>query len=276
MTAAWASLSMAFSRKNTGVGCHALLQSIFLTQGSNPCLLYTLHWRVGSLPLGPPGKPHIIDIWLATSILTSHKKLLHWGILHLYSKLHSNVRRFTMREIINSCHKKYTLKDISKSLTIISEKAMTPHSSTLVWKILWMEEAGRLQSMGSLKSDTTERLHFHFSLSCIGEGNGNPLQCSCLKNPRDGGAWWAAVSGVTQSWTRLKWLSSKLSFIPLLWLFCGPVLISYYDLHLPLFNGARFRVRKRIWILQMLGVWLPGPQLSEAAATGRKYYSLQS
>ena len=56
-------------------------------------------------------------------------------------------------------------------------------------------------------SDTTERLHFHFSLSCIGEGNGTPLQCSCLENPRDGGAWWAAVYGVTQSRTRLKWLS---------------------------------------------------------------------
>ena len=52
--------------------------------------------------------------------------------------------------------------------------------------------------------DTTEQLHFHFSLSCIGEGNGNPLQCSCLENPRDGGAWWAAVYGVTQSWTLLK------------------------------------------------------------------------
>ena len=56
--------------------------------------------------------------------------------------------------------------------------------------------------------DTTEWLHFHFSLSCIGEGNSNPLQCSCLENPRDGGAWWAAVCRVTQSWTRLKWLSS--------------------------------------------------------------------
>ena len=56
--------------------------------------------------------------------------------------------------------------------------------------------------------DTTKRLHFHFSLSCIGEGNGNPLQCSCLENPRDGGAWWAAVYGVTQSRTQLKWLSS--------------------------------------------------------------------
>ena len=59
--------------------------------------------------------------------------------------------------------------------------------------------------------DMTERLHFHFPLSRIGEGNGNPLQCSCLENPRDGGAWWAAVCGVAQSRTRLKWLSSSSS-----------------------------------------------------------------
>ena len=62
---------------------------------------------------------------------------------------------------------------------------------------------------GLEESDTTERLHFHFSLSCIGEEYGNPLQCSCLENPRDRGAWWAAVYGVTQSWTRLKRLSSS-------------------------------------------------------------------
>ena len=60
-------------------------------------------------------------------------------------------------------------------------------------------------------TDTTERLPFHFSLSCIGEGNGNPLQCSCLENPRDGGAWWAAIYEITQSWTRLKRLSSNSS-----------------------------------------------------------------
>ena len=59
----------------------------------------------------------------------------------------------------------------------------------------------------------TERLHFHFSLSCIGEGNGNPLQCSCLENPRDGVAWWAAVYGVAQSRTRLKRLSSSSSSV---------------------------------------------------------------
>ena len=62
---------------------------------------------------------------------------------------------------------------------------------------------------GRWESDTTERLHFHISLSCIGEGNGNPLQCSCLENPRDGGASWASIYGVAQSWTRLKQLSSS-------------------------------------------------------------------
>ena len=65
---------------------------------------------------------------------------------------------------------------------------------------------------GHQESDTTKRLPFHFSLSCIGEGTGNPLYCSCLENPRDRGAWWAAVYGVAQSWTRLKQLSSKTCF----------------------------------------------------------------
>ena len=64
---------------------------------------------------------------------------------------------------------------------------------------------------GLKESDTTELLHFHFSLSCTGIGNGNPLQCSCLENPRDGGAWWAAVYGVAQSQTQLKALSSSSS-----------------------------------------------------------------
>ena len=86
---------------------------------------------------------------------------------------------------------------------------MAPHSSTLAWKIPWMEEPGRLQSMGS------QRVGYNWatslSLSCLGEGNGNPLQCSFLENPRDGGAWWAAIYGVAQSWTQLKRLSSSSS-----------------------------------------------------------------
>ena len=68
---------------------------------------------------------------------------------------------------------------------------------------------------GVAESDKTQQLHFHFSLSCIEEGNGNPLQCSCLENPMDGGASWAAVCGVTQSQTRLKRLSSSLPLPPL-------------------------------------------------------------
>ena len=98
----------------------------------------------------------------------------------------------------------------------------------------WRSLVGCMQSMGSLELDTTEQLHFQFSLSfflfcfvlfyffflffqfyfifkCIGEGNGNPLQCSCLENPRDGEAWWAAVHGVAQSRTRLTRLSSSSS-----------------------------------------------------------------
>ena len=86
---------------------------------------------------------------------------------------------------------------------------MAPHSSTLAWKIPWMVEPVGCSPWGHEESDMTERLQFHFSLSCIGEGNGNPLQCSCLENPRDGGAGWAAVYGVAQSRIWLKWLSSS-------------------------------------------------------------------
>ena len=79
------------------------------------------------------------------------------------------------------------------------EKAVAPHSSTLAGKSHGWRSLVGCSPWGLEESDTTEQLHFHFSLSCIGEGNGNPLQCSCLENPRDRGAWWAAVYGVTQS-----------------------------------------------------------------------------
>ena len=94
-------------------------------------------------------------------------------------------------------------------LGILLEKAMATHSSTLAWKIPRMEEPGRLQSMGSLR--VGHDWGTSLSLSCIGEGNGNPLQCSCLENPKDGGAWWVAVCGVAQSRTLLKRLSSSSS-----------------------------------------------------------------
>ena len=89
------------------------------------------------------------------------------------------------------------------------EKAMAPHSSTLAWKIPRMEKPSGLQSMGLLRVGHDWATSLSFSLSCIGEGNGNPLQCSCLENPRDEGAWWAAIYGVAQSRTRQKRLSSS-------------------------------------------------------------------
>ena len=94
-------------------------------------------------------------------------------------------------------------------LDIYLEKAMATHSSTVAWKIPWMEKPGRLQSMGSRRAGH----NWATSLSCIGEGNGNPLQCSCLENPRDCGTWWAAVYGVAQSRTRLKRLSSSSRYL---------------------------------------------------------------
>ena len=92
---------------------------------------------------------------------------------------------------------------------------------------MFMPTNWRRQWYPTPESDTTERLHFHFSLACIGKGNGNPLQCSCLESPRDGGTWWAAVSGVAQSRTRLKRLSSSSSSMP-------SNISSTWDLHVVL------------------------------------------
>ena len=87
------------------------------------------------------------------------------------------------------------------------------HSSTLPGKSHGWRSLVGCSPWSFGESGMTEWLHFHFSLSCIGEGNGNPLQYSCLENPREGGAWWAAIYGVTQSRTRLKRLSSCSSVI---------------------------------------------------------------
>ena len=121
--------------------------------------------------------------------------MIHLLPIHLSTSLCSDITR-CFKFILN-------FLCLSPRIRLLGEGNGTP--------IPWTEEPGRLQSMGSLESDRTEQLHFHFSLSCIGEGNGNPLQCSCLENPRNGGAWWAAIYGVAQSQTRLKWLSSSSS-----------------------------------------------------------------
>ena len=133
--------------KNTGVGCHALFQEIFPTQGSNPGLL---HRRQILYQLR-----HQQKVFLATAEA-------NWG------------------------------RQGHPTPVLLPGKSHGQRS--LVGCSPW----------GRKESDMTERLHFHFSLSYIGGGSGNPLQCSCLENPRDSGAWWAAVYGVAQSQTQLK------------------------------------------------------------------------
>ena len=117
-------------------------------------------------------------------------------------------------------------------LPFILEKAMAPHSSTLAWKIPWMEEPGGLQSMGSQRVGHNWATSFHFPLSCTGEGNGNPLQCSCLENPRGGGAWWDPVYGVAQSRTLLKRLSSSSSslFSYQYYLYQGSFFLTFFPM----------------------------------------------
>ena len=134
----------------------------------------------------------------------------------------------------NSFHFSFKVGNIFSSLGLISstctvKKECSAFYSSNFWRLLRFQRRrqwhptpvllpGKSHGRRSLEgcspwgrwgSDVTERLHFRFSLSCIGEGKGNPLEYSCLENPRDGGAWWAAVYGVAQSRTRLKWLSSS-------------------------------------------------------------------
>ena len=90
---------------------------------------------------------------------------------------------------------------------------MTPRSSTLAWKILWSEEPGRLQSMGSLRVGHDSATSLSLFTFMHWRGNGNPLQCSCLENPRDGGAWWAAVYGASQSQTQRSGLAAAAAYM---------------------------------------------------------------
>ena len=180
-----------------------------------------------------------------------------------------------MKTIILVCFAtNYQLIGIS-STSVSFEKAMATHPSTFAWKIPWMEEPGGLQSMGLLGV----RHNWATSLSCIGEGNGDPLQCSYLENPRDGGAWWDALYGVVQSRTRLKWLSSSssssvslifvnsgrkpfhllqiMTFLSPLFEYLFILLIHSYSFYLSnstsLFNSTRL-----YWLCQSL--WLCGSQ----------------
>ena len=141
-------------------------------------------------------------------VTKSRTQLSDWTELNWYLRENIYMQKLEIYTFLVIIHA-YT--QFINIVNVFSREGNGTHSSTLAWKILWTEEPGRQQSMGSLRVGHNWATSLHFSLSCIGEGNSNPLQCSCLENPRDGGPWWAAIYGVAQSQTRLKWLSSSSS-----------------------------------------------------------------
>ena len=139
-------------------------------------------------------------------------KIFHYNFTKMllnpyYVKWYSIQRRVYLNPWTSFLHKGGKTLDIFS--LIIRRRQWHPTPILLFGKSHGRRSLVGCSPWGCYELDTTERLHFYFSLSWIGEGNGNPLQCSCLENPRNGGAWWAAVYGVTQSRTRLKQLSSS-------------------------------------------------------------------
>ena len=139
--------------------------------------------------------------------------------------LNISINRFSFNKAqCNSFKNTFTQNKFTQNFHIVSFLSLIVHAYSVTRRRQWHPTPvllpGKSHGWRSLvgccpwgrkESDTTERLHLHFSLIWIGEGNGNPLQCSCLENPRDGGAWWAAIYGVAQSQTQVKRLSSSSS-----------------------------------------------------------------
>ena len=156
-------------------------------------LAWRLPWtgepgRLQSMGLQRVGHEQQLHIRLIISVVM----LVYWGLL-------KRLNLATVRDNFDLCKPYFRRRQWHPTPVLLPGKSHGRRS--LVGCSPW----------GCEESDMTEQLHCHFSLSCIGEGNGNPLQCSCLENPRDGGAWWAAVYGVAQSQTRLKRHSSSSS-----------------------------------------------------------------
>ena len=189
------------------MGCHFLFQGVFPIQGSN---LHLLCWQVNSSPLNHVGSPH-----LALSIHQSPLSPLTDELINTRWWKEIKFIHATKGWTLNTwCWVKEARRKRPHGIWFYLDKM----SQRRQWQpspvFLPGESQGRRSLVGCSpwgrkESGTTERLHFQFSLQCTGDGNGNPLQCSCLENPRDSGAWWAAVYGVAQDRTWLKWLSSR-------------------------------------------------------------------
>ena len=165
----------------------------------------------------PPFEDSGLLFWVL-DVLCWHSEVVLWNLLSVQMFFWWICRGESGLPILFLCHLRtaplfYIFlsahSHIHSSFCFYRRRQWHPTPVLLPGKIPWTEEPGRLQSMRSLRVGH----NWATSLSCIGEGNGNPLQCSCLENPRDGGAWWAAVYGVAQSWTWLKQLSSSSSSI---------------------------------------------------------------
>ena len=157
-----------------------------------------IDWRAQGFMFHCPANGHPDCFQFGKIINKDYMNMLHNTSCEHMLSLHLDEY---LGEKLLSCGLGVCLRVRTQSLP---EKAMAAHSTTLVWRIPGTGELVGCSPWGHEELDTTERLHLHFSLSCIREGNGNPLQCSCLENPRDGRAWWAAIYEIAQRWTQLK------------------------------------------------------------------------
>ena len=192
--------------KNTGVGCHFLLQCMKVKSESE--VSQSCPTLSDPMDCSPPGFS-IHGICQA--------RVQEWGAIAFSrmtstSALLTTPKSLTVTKMVNQKQCSISVgKDLALFSDIFRRRQWHPTPVLLPGKSHGRRSLVGYSPWGREESDTTEQLHFPFSLSCIGEGNGNPLQCSCLENPRDGGAWWASVYGVAQNRTQLKRLSSSSS-----------------------------------------------------------------
>ena len=169
-------------------------------------------WKVDSLPLRYLGRLNVSFLIFnpfsktAKIFIIAGKCLLQWTVSFL-GPHKPNQESINLSLAHTHTYTYFYCEILPMSKTYMRQWHPTP--VLLPGKFHGRRSLAGCSPWGSEELDTTEQLPFHFSLSCTGEGNGNPLQCSCLDNPRDGGIWWASVYGVTQSWTRLTWHSSS-------------------------------------------------------------------